>query len=242
MAEEDAGPTLSIIVPCWNEENNIRRHYEDFLLLPQKIAGISAELVLEEDGSADATASLIDELASKNRQISALHGRRRLGKGGGIEYAVANSTGDLIIVSDADLPVGVDCFSKIYDNLKSGADVVLPNRRHRDSMVYDLPFSRKVASKGFNVLVNLLFGLDIRDTQCGVKGFKREHFQKIRPTKYKGYVMDVEMLIKARKNNLNIVDIPVTYRHGKETRFNTARDGYKMFKDIVRMWKERGSI
>ena len=86
------------------------------------------------------------------------------------------------------------------------------------------------------MIVRLLFDVDVHDTQCGVKGFKREVFSIIGPIEFSNFVFDVEIIVKAKICNLKIKEIPI-YRSNKAgSKVKVVRDALKMFSGLLNMW------
>lgn len=231
---------VSVLFVCLNEEANLRRNAPRITgLLDAASARWEAEVVLEQDGSTDGTAAFMDELARREPRIRVVHDPDRLGKGGGLARAVEVSRGDLLLMTDADMPLTTASYLAVLDALATAThDVVLPSRRHPASRVEGVPWRRRVASRSFNLLAGGILGLGISDTQCGVKGFTRVAFDAMRPRRYMGYTMDLEMLVRARRAGLRILEIPTEYCHGPETGFHLVRDGLRMLRDVWRMRTE----
>ena len=231
-------PSLSIVVPCRNEEKRLSFHgakgLSAFLGRIEGLTGKVAEMVLEEDGSTDRTAEVIDSFAKADARLRAVHNRGRLGKGGGLVLGVKRSSGSLIVMCDADLPVPADDVAKLV-SLLSENDLVIPSRRLSASQVRDIPFLRRFFSSLFNLYVNLLLGIGLSDTQIGVKAFRREAFEKVKPTRFKSYSMDLEMLVRARREGLRVKEMPTRYNNSRETGFNWLTDGPKMLLDVLLM-------
>ncbi|HHC19001.1 MAG TPA: glycosyltransferase [Euryarchaeota archaeon] len=229
---------LSIIIPHYNEESRIRRFHDKYFRLLDYLKSEvkDFEIILEEDGSRDNTKELLREISSKDDHFVLLTHEERLGKGGGLISAFRASKGEYIILLDADFPVPFETIGEIYKKLKEGYDVVIPSRRHPESKT-DIPLLRRVFSLGYNIFVRLLFKINIRDTQIGVKGFRREVLEKCLPRYALGFSMDVEILVRAYRLGYKILEIPTRYRHGSEEHVNILRESYKMGKETIRLWK-----
>ena len=229
--------TLSIVVPCRNEERRLagrRRVFSGFLKEAGRLSGTKAEMVIEEDGSTDRTPEIIDSFSKQDPCIKAVHCRKGLGKGGGMALGVEKSSGEFVVMCDADLPFSPRDVARMA-NLLEKNDLVIPNRRHPESKNVKVPFLRLLFSRVFGAYVNLLLGLGISDTQAGAKAFRREAFEVIRPRRFLSYSMDVEMLFRAKRAGLRIAEVPAEHRHGKDERFNWLFDGPRMLLDILEM-------
>lgn len=226
---------IAILIPCYNEGKRIEAALTR--LIDFALQYSNYEIVVEEDGSCDSTPQIIDSFAKRYPFIKAVHSKARLRKGGGLNLAALHSTGDIIITTDADLAVPLEEFPKLVREIENGCDVVIASRRHRDSLIIKpAPFIRRLASLYFNLLVNLLFGFRIKDTQSGIKAFKREVFFEIQPRISLDYAMDVEILARAKKRNLKVKEVGVHYAHGEFSRFSILRNGSKMLRDVFVIW------
>lgn len=225
---------LSIIILALNEGAVLARNapFLRHLLDEAEKAGFRPELIFEEDGSTDDTPTVIDEWARRDKRIRALHHRERLGKGGGLVRGVEHARGELLVMIDADVPLDLKSFLSTALTLRRGPDMVLPSRRHPESLVKGIPWSRRLLSRIFNWTVNGLLGLRISDTQCGIKAFRRSAWETIRPREFLGYDMDLELLVRARAAKLNVVEIPLNYTHTADQGFRVGRDGPRMLRSV----------
>ncbi len=227
--------SVSIVIPCRNEEKRLsERRLRAFLDTLSGSIGSKVELVLEEDGSTDGTGALIDSIARRDRRVRAIHGKGRLGKGGGLALGVERSRGEFIVMCDADLPVPARDVALAVQLLAKN-DLVAPSRRLPGSRTSGIPFLRRLFSRIYNLYVNAVLGIGLSDTQLGVKVFRKSIFAKIRPVRFTSFSMDVEMLARARRAGLRMAEVPAEYHHTKETGFNWFSEGPKMLLDVLVM-------
>lgn len=228
-------PDVSVLVVCRNAERPLRASRERLLagLDALQRAGWPAEAVLEHDGSTDATGALLDEMARGDARVQALHFAERKGKGGGLRCAAESARGRFLVMLDADFPVEPAALVEVVRALAQGHEVVVPSRRHPASEVRGVPLARRAASRAFNALANLLLGLRVHDTQCGVKGFTRRAFEAAKPRRFLGYSMDLEMLCRARRAGLRVLEVPLRYHHGRHGEFRLLRDGPRLLAELL---------
>ncbi len=98
-----------------------------------------------------------------------------------------------------------------------------------------LPFIRRIFSFGYRTLVNFLFNLKVKDPQAGLKLMKAKIFKKIGFPKQEGYVWDTELLVRARRNNIKIYEIPIKYNF-MENVLRPMKIAPIMFKDVMQLW------
>lgn len=236
--------TLSVVVPAYNEEaviyDNLQSITESIDLFCQNY-----EVIVVNDGSSDQTFSEVMRARTKNPRIKLVNYRVNRGKGGAIKEGVSHATGKYIAFLDADLDLAADhledFFHAIIDN---NADIVIGSKLHKDS-VLNYPFSRRIMSYGYYCLLRLLFHLNIKDTQTGIKLFKAEVIQPIvKQLTTSGYAFDIEILVRASQLGFGIIEMPVhlNYTRGMENGMTRIRikDVFTMFFDTLKIfWKLR---
>src|SRR5260370_362515 len=167
-------PMLSVVVPCFNEEQRLPRTIE----LIERYLDAQAEtyeLILVDDGSGDGTRRVMQEAASRHDSIRvvALPGNR--GKGRALAEGVMVSRGDAVLVTDADLSTPIDELPKLEAAVQAGAGVAIASRAIKGSRVeLAQPVYRVVMGKVFNLIVQAVLLPGIWDTQCGFKLFRAD--------------------------------------------------------------------
>lgn len=212
---------LSILVPAYNEENRIKKtllEYNNFL---QKNYD-DYEIIVICDGCYDQTPTIVKNIAEKNPRIKLLEFGHRLGKGGGLKEGFKHATGDIIGFTDADGATPPTSYNKLIDATIKDTDVAIGSRKIKGAKITTHQSKdRELASKAFNLLVNIIFKLNIKDTQCGAKVFKKEVIKKILPSlTTKGFETDVELIWRAKKENYKLKEIPITWEHKGGETFN----------------------
>ncbi|MEM2961167.1 MAG: glycosyltransferase, partial [Candidatus Bathyarchaeia archaeon] len=133
--------------------------------------------------------------------------------------AIKVSKGDIVVFMDVDLSTSLNNLPKLINSIHRGYDIAIGSRYKEGSRV-KRPITRTIASRTYNLLVNLLFKDGILDHQCGFKAFKRQSIEPlIEAVKSKGFFFDTELILKAMRRGLSIVEIPIEW---KETRKEPA--------------------
>jgi glycosyltransferase involved in cell wall biosynthesis len=210
---------ISLVVPAYNEEKRIKnmllsylsyfeQHYKDY------------EIIIVCDGS-DLTAEVARKTVKGNKRVKILEFNKKLGKGGGIIEGFKKAEGNIIGYVDADESISPYDFNNLIKELKY-YDCAIPSRRIEGTKILvSQPLARRVASKGFNILVRLLFNLHIKDTQCGAKVLRKKVIKKLIPILYhRGMVSDLELLWKLKMNNYSIKECPITWKHQEGSKFS----------------------
>ncbi len=231
------GRRISVVLPAFNEEENIEKQVRDVDAVLRDFCFDEYELLVVDDGSRDRTRVICDGLDIENLRV--------LGHDVNRGYAKALRTGftqarmSLVFYTDADNQFDVRELKNLLAAIDD-YDIVCGFRIYR----YD-PFSRLVLSWGYNLLVRILFRIRVRDVDCAFKLFRRDVFERIRIESEKFFV-DTEILAKASKLGLRMTEVGV--RHLPRTAGeSTVRASHVIstLSEIARMWRDiyvRGRI
>jgi len=186
---------VSIIIPAYKQEKTITK---DILRVHEtmKKTRWEFEIIVVDDGSPDYTYSRAKRLKKDNLRVYRY--RENLGKGFAVRYGMARALGDLIAFLDSGMEINPNNISMILEHMEwYDSDIIVASKRHSASKV-NYSLLRKIYSEGYFRLVQLLFGLRIRDTQTGLKVYKREVLEKVMPRLLvKAYAFDIELLAVA---------------------------------------------
>ncbi len=224
-------PTVSIIIPAYNEESRIQQ-----AILQTKNAfealGISYEIIVVDDGSQDMT----DRKTSGARLIK--H-QQNQGKGAAVRTGMLAATGEWALFLDTDLSTTPEAFASFLPLLESH-DVLFGSRRAESAHIAERqPIWRDQSGQLFNVAVRLLTGLPYRDTQCGFKAFRMGVCRPLfEAQNTNGWAFDVEILKRAQLANLRMQEIPVEWRHAEGSRVR-LRHAYAILADL---WNIRRTL
>lgn len=219
---------LSFVVPAYNEEESIETALGtlDGVVKDKRLP---YEIVVVDDGSRDKTLSRAIKYASRNGHVKVLSYTQNEGKGYAVRTGFMQTKGDVVVFADSDMDIDLSTVSKYVDALEHG-DIVVATKWHPDSRV-DMPLIRRILSHGFNVLVRILTGANLKDTQVGLKVMKKSAFANIFPRLcVKRYAFDVELLAVASLYGLRIVQMPTQLRIRGAFRL---KEIFKMFQDLL---------
>jgi glycosyltransferase involved in cell wall biosynthesis len=219
---------LSFVIPAYNEENSIE-------LTLGTLDGVvkdkrrSYEIVVVDDGSKDKTLPRAIKYANRNGHVKVISYTQNEGKGHAVRTGFMQTKGDVVVFADSDMDIDLGTVSKYVAALEHG-DIVIASKWHPDSVV-NMPLSRKILSHGFNVLVRLLTGAKLKDTQVGLKAMRKSAFTDIFPRLcVKRYAFDVELLAVANLYGLRIVQMPAQLRIREAF---CLKEVLKMFQDLL---------
>ena len=216
-----------IIVPTYNERENIRRLLDSVLAQDARI-----DVLVVDDGSPDGTGTLVDEIVAANDRVHVLHRGRKLGLGtayiAGFRWALERGY-DYILEMDADFshdPIHLPQFL----NAIEGADLVLGSRYQQGRVtVVNWPITRLILSYCANIYARAVTGLPVWDATGGFKCFRRSVLEAIDLSRVRsnGYAFQIEMSYRAWKRNFRIAEIPIVF-------VDRTEGTSKMSKSIVR--------
>lgn len=201
--------SISVVIPAFNEAERV-----DSTLRETDAAmaafGAPYEIVLVDDGSADDTIKHAKRAAAALQHVRLIRLDVNAGKGWALVRGAQVAHGELVMFMDADLDVHPRQLAILHDALeRGGADVVIGSKLHPDSQVH-YPLRRRVLSLGYYGLVRVLFRLPVRDTQTGLKLYRREVLERIVPRLLvKRFAHDLEALVNAHRLGYRIVEVPV---------------------------------
>jgi glycosyltransferase involved in cell wall biosynthesis len=222
--------TVSVILPVYNEEKVLKRSVESIKNVLEKMPN-KYEIIISEDGSTDRTAEIAKSLECG--AIRALNNRKRKGKGAAIKHATERAKGNVIIFMDADLASHPSHVINLVKMFNSGASIVVASRYHKDSKVRRTPI-RHFASRSFNFLVKMLLGSKLSDHQCGFKAFRKDLVLPLMSeVEDKRWFWDTELLVRAQRRGLKIVEIPIEWNEERDSKFRLFEDTLHMFYSLV---------
>jgi dolichyl-phosphate beta-glucosyltransferase len=218
----------------------------DWLRAPGRPAG-RTEVVVVDDGSADATASIVERLAAELPPglvtLRVLRNGVNRGKGYSIRHGVLLCEGTFVLVSDADFSTPIEELPRLLELVAAGeCDLAIGSRGLRDARVeVHQPFWREGMGRIFNRIVRLLTGLPWSDTQCGFKVMRRDAVLRLfRAARIDRFAWDVEILYLAAKAGLEVREIPVLWRNAPGSKVDPVRDSLNMLRDVLRIrWRDR---
>jgi len=228
---------LSVIVPAYNEGRQIHKNVQEFLRTFTDLQ-YDFELIVVDDGSTDDTYE--EALRAASDRVRVLTYPENKGKGHALRRGVTEATGELVTFIDADLDLHPYQTEVLLQQMVEGVDAVVGSKRHPGSRVI-YPRKRRFLSACYHQMTRLLFGLKLKDTQAGIKLFRREALLSALPhVKVNGYAFDLDLLVNVHDRGYQISEAPIVL----EYRFNgsgvNAKTIWQIFKDTMRVfYRER---
>lgn len=204
-----AAPTLSIIIPVYNEEQTISEIVERVRRVD--VGDLRKEIIVANDGSRDGTQRVIDESAwREDPRVRVCNNAINLGKGAAIRLGLAHATGDILLIQDADLELDPQEYGGLLKPIVDGvAQVVYGSRFLRRGL--RLPIRTRLANRVLTWTTNVLYGARLTDMETGYKVFTRAALAGIR-LRCVGFDFEPEVTAKLLKAGCRIVEVPIGYR------------------------------
>ena len=223
---------LSIVIPAFNEEKRIKSTLESLV----NRFNSSCEIIVVSESN-DKTDYIVTEFSKTSAVIKLLASSQRLGKGGAFKKGVRNAHGEIVMLLDSDLPVPISDVEKVISLMKR-VDVAVASREVEGTkiLVYP-PMARVFAGKAFSRIFNALFNLNVKDTQCGCKAFRKEVLEKVlNNVESNGFEFDAELLFKCRRAGYKIIEVPVTWSFKPDSKLSLFQDTLKMSRGVLKLW------
>lgn len=229
----------SIIIPAYNEERRIVNSIKTIFSFFGK-KNETCEVIISDDKSSDNTVSLVKNAMKEYGNLKLLESDKNYYKGWPVRSGILSSSGDYILMTDADLSTPIEESEKLKKSLDSGADIAIGSRidaRGHDERESQ-PFYRRLIGKIFTYLRKILTP-EIIDSQCGFKMFKRDAaLDLFKRQKITNIIFDVEILYLAKKLHYKIAQIPVKWHYSGETRMRlTIGNAFKTLLSLAQIYR-----
>jgi dolichol-phosphate mannosyltransferase len=224
-----------VIIPTYNERDNIQTVLERIHQLPIKI-----DVLIVDDNSPDGTAALVEEIQSNDRRIHLLQRAGKLGLGtaylAGFHWALDRGY-QYILEMDADLSHNPADIPRLIERCKDGADLTIGSRYCHGVNVVNWPLKRLILSYGANKYTRIVTGIPVKDATAGFKCFRRDVLEKIDLNKVKssGYSFQIEMNFRVWKKGYQLAEIPIIFEERTEGHSKMSRS--IIFEAVFMVWK-----
>ena len=222
---------LSIFFPAYNDSGTIASLVITALITARGLTS-DYEVIVVNDGSADGTANILDELARTYPEVRVVHHETNRGYGGALRTGFATATRELVFYTDGDAQYDPAEMEILWRRFDAGVDLVNGYKISRSD-----PIHRLIIGRIYHHTVKLLFGLTVRDVDCDFRMMRRSIFEKVHLEKNSG-VICLEMMKKITDAGFRIAEVPVHHYHrayGKSQFFNFGRL-YRTAIDVYRLW------
>ena len=224
---------LSVIVPAYNEQVCILSTLEKiFHYLKQK--KIDHEVIVVDDGSSDKTNEIVRNI--DNSRLKLLENVSNLGKGAAVKRGMLAAQGDLLLFMDADYSTSIDELDDFLPKIDLGFDIIIGSRALKDSKIeVSQLWSKVLAGKLSNKIIQLLATPGLKDTQCGFKLFTKRCLPIFKKQTLNGWGFDFEILFIARKMKFKIFEHPINWINNPFSKVKTI----DYFNTLIELFKIR---
>ena len=225
-------PSLSIIIPAYNEERRLPRTLEQIFTFLQE-QSYTAEVIVVENGSTDQTLEIAQNFAEQHKNLHVIKERQR-GKGNAVRRGMLEAKGEYRFLCDADLSMPIEEVNKFLPPVLDEPAIAIGSREIPGAVRYNEPHYRHLTGRVFNGLINLLLLPNLQDTQCGFKCFRADVAEDIFPYQtLTGWSFDVEVLFIAQHKGYIIREVPINWYYNADSKISVLQDSWKMFQDLL---------
>ena len=224
-------PGLSVFFPAYNDSGTIASLVITALQTARRLTD-DFEVIIVNDGSADATAEIAEELARTYPEVRVVHHPRNRGYGGALRSGFSTATRDLIFYTDGDAQYDPSEMVVLWEAFDENVDLVNGYKISRSD-----PLHRIVIGRIYHHTVKILFGLRVRDVDCDFRLMRRSIFERVSLQKNSG-VICLELMKKVQDAGFRIAEVPVHHyhrAHGRSQFFNFRRL-FKTGIDVFKLW------
>ncbi|HYK92108.1 MAG TPA: dolichyl-phosphate beta-glucosyltransferase [Acidobacteriota bacterium] len=230
--------SVEIVIPVYNEE-------EALGLCIDRLRGFLStefdhdwQIIIANNGSTDRTVDVALKLSAADNRVRLLNLKQK-GRGLALRSAWSGSSADVVSYMDVDLSTNLRYFPLLVEGLRCGYDIAIGSRLMQASMVARR-FKREILSRGFNLLIRLLFHVRFSDAQCGFKALRGGAAQRLLPfVVNNGWFFDAELLILAEKNRFRIFEAPIEWMEDLDSRVNLWGTAMEDLRGLARMRTRR---
>ncbi|MCY3832077.1 MAG: glycosyltransferase family 2 protein [Chloroflexi bacterium] len=203
-------PTLSVVIPCYNEAKTVKDVVTRVLA-----ETLVDEVILVDDGSTDGTREILKEVETGgDSRLSVLYHERNQGKGAALATGFRQTTGQVIIIQDADFEYDPREYSLLLRPIQEGVATVVYGSRFLGGPRKAMNFWNMVANKCLTLLTNILFNAILSDMETCYKCFRREVVDGMK-INARGFDFEPEFTAKVLRQGIRIVEVPISY-YGRE--------------------------
>ena len=227
---------LSIIIPAHNEEQRIRPMLDAYLAYFDERYGDEVEYLVIVNGSNDGTEDIIRNYIERYRHIKMVVINDRVGKGGALIRGFREASGALVGFVDADGATPPEAFQDLVENIGDAGCIIGSRWLPESNVEHEQPLQRRIVSRIFNLLVRILFGVKIHDTQCGAKLCTKEAADIAVPgISSHFWAFDVDLLYHVHRAGFKVTEHPTTWRDVEGSKIKIVNSSLEMLLAIFRL-------
>lgn len=228
--------TLSIVMPCYNEKATIREIIAE--VMDVDLGVTKKEIIIVDDGSKDGTRDILKKLADQHKNIKLLFQEVNQGKGAALKRGILESTGDVLVIQDADLEYDPQEYKRLLYPIERGhADVVYGSRFIGGEPHRIIYYRNQVANKFLTMLSNMFTGLNLTDMETCYKMMRGDLARELgKDLRAHRFGFEPEITARISKSKARVYEIGISYygRSKEEGKKIGFKDGLKAIWEIIR--------
>ncbi len=228
---------VDVVLPVLNEEKMLEASVRTLCAFLDRQPAHGWRVTIADNGSTDRTLEIAQRLSTELPAVGVYH-VAEAGRGRALSHTWLNSDADVLAYMDIDLSTDLGALPRLIEAIASGrADVSAGSRLGKGSET-TRSLKREVLSRGFVAMINLPFGTQLRDTQCGFKAISRDAAQKLLPlVEDTGWFWDTELLLLAAKGGWNVEFVPVRWVEDTDSRVKIFKTVWRDIRGLARMYR-----
>lgn len=233
--------SVEIALPAYNEEDSLQNSVEQLQKSIQNIELKNYKIIITivDNASTDSTSKIAKRLAKQYNNLNYIHLNKK-GRGRALRECWKKSKADVLTYMDIDLSADLKYLSKLVNAVSNDkADIAIGSRLIEGAKVSGRTISREIISRGYNLLIRIIFATKFYDAQCGFKAVSKKAFNKLEPLILnQNWFFDSEMLIIAHKLGMKIKEIPISW---KDDPTSTVKIAKTASEDLLGLWRLKRS-
>jgi glycosyltransferase involved in cell wall biosynthesis len=227
FGSEKHSPTVSVIIPAFNEEKNVAKVLSGTIAVMDQLH-LPYEIIFVDDGSTDKTG-----LTASTFKVNVLTNKKNCGKGYSLKKALQHANGDIIVTIDSDGEHKPKEIAPLLDAVVNGVDVAAGSRFMNNHTEVTTKLNQ-IGNHLFNLAIMSLTGRHVTDSQTGFRAVKREVLEKL-DLQSDGYEIETEITVKSLRGGFAFKELPITIERRKfgASKLKLINDGKKILKAIL---------
>ena len=227
---------LSVVIPCYNEKETIEKILEEIDAVD--LGSTKKEIIIIDDGSSDGTRQILKKLAGGNKSIKLIFQETNQGKGAALKRGILESSGDVLVIQDADLEYDPQEYKRLLYPIERGQGDVVYGSRFKGGEPHRMIYYRhQVANKFLTMLSNIFTGLNLSDMETCYKMFSGDLVRGLaKKLQAKRFGFEPEITARVAKSGARVYEVGISYygRSKEEGKKIGLKDGIKAIGEIIR--------
>jgi len=227
--------TVDVVIPVYNEERVLEQSISTLVAFLHARCPYHWRVVIADNASTDRTLEVAKRLSERIPEVDFIHLGEK-GRGKALQRAWIESEADVVSYMDVDLSTNLEAFPPLIEALISGGYHLAIGSRLKRGSVITRQLKREILSRGYNLLIKLLFFHNFSDAQCGFKALTRQAVRELVPlVKDQGWFFDTELLLRAEQKGYKIFEVPVEWIEDLDSRVNILQTALDDVKGLIRV-------